>query len=593
MGGFVTSRQVVRVVGRALAQAVATFLVATFVVFALVSASRDGSPAEVVCGTDCTAAQLDQVEQRLGIDHSSFPMRYFNWLGEAVQGDLGTSWFSALPVSDSISARWALTLEVPVLAQILAIGLVAAGWTFARRRRLGERGRQWSTTAAIALWSLPSFGLAILLIHTFGIRWHLLPATGWVAWGDDPGEHLRHVALPLVALTIPSVGFWAWMILRFRPQSLRRFVEVVSIYAAVVLAWAIGAQMVLERVFALPGIGSAVLAAFQQRDEPVLLGLSVALVVVVVGVGFVAAIVRGLAASPIPIEPIEPVDPIEVLASKRGSRLRGSTVVSLVWLGAIALAGVAARFVDPPVLSTDATPDEVMRALTVDAISWTELNRLVHGADWVLRVVVPAGLIAAVVAVGAASLLRLRHRGPDLVIRTVLNGVAVLPFTALALLVAGALIFRRDWGTGVWILMAAVAATLVAPTSIGLRSRFEGQRRAPTLTAALAWWCRASAFGVVVLASLGFLGIRGEFEWGTLIIERQMLFANQITAALAPVFCIAMTAFSLRTVAEWLDPVAAGSGRAEIAGDAPPQVAGDHQGDGSLGLGWREPEPLG
>jgi peptide/nickel transport system permease protein len=275
---------------RAIAAAFTLFLLVTALFFFL---NVVGNPLSMMMGDKGTAAQAEAIKARLGLD-KPLPVRYAEYVAGIVQGDLGTSWKSRRPVMEMILERVPATLLLGSLALLIGmtfaipIGLLSA-------LRPGSWIDNFSRVIAVIANSLPSFWLAILLIILFAVHLGVLPATGRGTW--------KHLILPSVVLATASVP----LIMRVTRSAmlevlnkdyvrtarskglservvivrhaLRNAMIPVTTVTALRVGEIIGGTIIIETVFAYPGVGRVTIEAMTFRDYPV----------VIATVGFVAA----------------------------------------------------------------------------------------------------------------------------------------------------------------------------------------------------------------------------------------------------------------------------------------------------------------
>jgi peptide/nickel transport system permease protein len=295
---------VAEVIARRLALAVPMLLGMSVVVFLIVHLVP-GDPARAILGLNATPALIAQVRTQLGLD-DSLVSQYLGWLGNVVTGDFGTDYSSSAPISELLGQRLPVTVELAVVALLIAVaigvplGVAAAVW----RGRAADTAAQGVSMAGI---SVPDFWLGIVLILVFSLGLGVLPSSGWVPFGDDPVGNLEHVLLPALAL---GVGFGAVLIrvtraamldvlaqdyIRFCrakgvPESqvilkhaLRNAAIPITTVIGMQAGYLLGGAIVIEQVFSLPGVGRLVLDGVLQRNYPVVQGA-----VLVVGAMFIA-----------------------------------------------------------------------------------------------------------------------------------------------------------------------------------------------------------------------------------------------------------------------------------------------------------------
>jgi peptide/nickel transport system permease protein len=279
-----------------------TVVLASFVVFVLMQ-MVPGDPATAIGGLDATEEQLAEIRAEMGLDRPII-VQYGSWLGDAVTGDLGTSLWTGQPVSDVIAERLPATLQVVTLSIILAVlmgvpaGILAALWPNSVR----DRTVTGLSTLGIAI---PNFWLGMMLIYVFGLTLGWFPVSGFSGISSGLLPFLKSALLPAFAMA--TVG--AAEIARQLRASLldimssdyirtarakgvpRRKIIVQHAFrnAGVTLltivgllaSRMVGATVVIETVFAIPGAGSMVVEAVRQRDYPLIQGMVLVLAIIV------------------------------------------------------------------------------------------------------------------------------------------------------------------------------------------------------------------------------------------------------------------------------------------------------------------------
>lgn len=278
------------VLGR-LASFALTLLAASAVVFILLDI-LPGDPAAVLLGTSARPDTLAALRHQLGLDRPLL-LQYLDWIGGALSGDFGNSITYGVPAGGLIAERLAVTLPLASLALLIStalaigLGLIAA----ARQDRAADRAVMGFAQLGIAV---PDFWIGLLLILLFSSTLNWFSAGGWSGWTASPGQALKGLLLPAVALALPQAGVltrvtraalldvMAEEFVRTarakglsRGAALRRHVlpnallPVVTIIGLQFSFLAAGAVLV-ENVFALPGLGRLAYLALQQRDVVVL-----------------------------------------------------------------------------------------------------------------------------------------------------------------------------------------------------------------------------------------------------------------------------------------------------------------------------------
>lgn len=291
---------------------VLVFAVAT-ITFLLMSLSG-GSPARNILGEGATEQQVAAKAAELGLDLPLWE-RYWNWLSGAVTGDFGSSWFTNEPVMTSLANKFPVTLSIVTVAILVtAILATVLGITAAVKRGWIDRFVQ---VFAVIGFALPNFWVALVLVTIFAVNLRLLPATGFTPIATDPSKWALGLVLPVAALVIGTIASTAQQVrgatidilerdfvrtLRARgiaKSSLlfRHVLRNAATPALTVLSLQfvglLGGAIIIEKVFALPGIGSLAVAATTQGDLPQILGLVVVMVVLVVIVNLLIDLATG------------------------------------------------------------------------------------------------------------------------------------------------------------------------------------------------------------------------------------------------------------------------------------------------------------
>jgi len=291
---------------------VLVFAVAT-ITFLLMSLSG-GSPARNILGEGATDEQVAAKAAELGLDLPLWE-RYWNWLTGAVTGDFGSSWFTNEPVMTSLANKFPVTLSIVTVAILVtAILATVLGITAAVQRGWIDRFVQ---VFAVIGFALPNFWVALVLVTIFAVNLRLLPATGFTPIATDPSKWALGLVLPVAALVIGTIASTAQQVrgatidilerdfvrtLRARgiaKSSLlfRHVLRNAATPALTVLSLQfvglLGGAIIIEKVFALPGIGSLAVAATTQGDLPQILGLVVVMVVLVVIVNLLIDLATG------------------------------------------------------------------------------------------------------------------------------------------------------------------------------------------------------------------------------------------------------------------------------------------------------------
>ena len=249
-----------------------------------------GDAVQLMLGANAevTQAQIDALRHQLGLDQP-FVQQYLVWLGHVLHGDFGTSLTTGRPVLSEITAAAGVTVELTVLALVMAVVLaVPLGAAMAALRSTG--GNLAMRLLSIVGITVPSFWLATMLLYGVSA---LAPGWAVVGWRDfvaDPLGNLSGIALPVVSVALPVVASLARILRAAMMDALRQdyvrtarakglgertvllrhvlrnalipFVTQVGVIAGYLFA----GSVVVEQVFALPGLGRLIVGAIADRD---------------------------------------------------------------------------------------------------------------------------------------------------------------------------------------------------------------------------------------------------------------------------------------------------------------------------------------
>jgi peptide/nickel transport system permease protein len=270
-------------------------LVAVSLLTFLIASLLPGDLAYVILGDQATPDKVAALRHDMGLDQPIW-WRYASWLGHVLQGDFGRSFRTGQTVLQAVSERLPVSIELMLLAELaaLAIGIPLA---IACAVRSGSAFDRFMTGSAFGMLSVPAFLAAILLIYLFAVELRWLPATGYVPFGEDPVGNLRSFVLP--ALTL-ALGEWPVLMRVLRSDMIATLQEdyiamarakglkpsrILLVHAlkpssltlvtvtGINIGRLIGGTVIVESVFALPGIGRLLLGAIYTRDLIILQGV--------------------------------------------------------------------------------------------------------------------------------------------------------------------------------------------------------------------------------------------------------------------------------------------------------------------------------
>jgi peptide/nickel transport system permease protein len=294
MLGFV-ARRLLYLVPVLLAVSLLTFLIASLL---------PGDLAYVMLGDQATPEKVAALRHDMGLDQPVW-WRFVSWLGHVLQGDLGRSFRTGQTVLQAVRERLPVSVELMLMAEIigLAVGVPLA---IACAVRNGSAFDRLMTGSAFAMLSVPTFLSAILLIYLFAVELRWLPATGYIPFQEDPLGNLRFLVLPALTLALAE---WPGIMRVLRSDMIATLQEdyialatakglkpsrILFVHAlkpssltlvtvtGINIGRLIGGALIVETVFALPGIGRLLIGAIYSRDLVILQG-----VVLLVAAGFV------------------------------------------------------------------------------------------------------------------------------------------------------------------------------------------------------------------------------------------------------------------------------------------------------------------
>jgi peptide/nickel transport system permease protein len=270
-------------------------LVAVSLLTFFIASLLPGDLAYVILGDQATPEKVEALRHDMGLDQPIW-WRYIGWLGHVLQGDFGRSFRTGQTVLQAVMERLPVSLELMVLAELgaLAIGIPLA---IACAVRNGSAFDRFMTGSAFGMLSVPAFLSAILLIYLFALELRWLPATGYVPFEEDPVGNLRCFVLP--ALTL-ALGEWPVLMRVLRSDMIATLQEdyiamarakglkpsrILLVHAlkpssltlvtvtGINIGRLIGGTVIVESIFALPGIGRLLLGAIYTRDLIILQGV--------------------------------------------------------------------------------------------------------------------------------------------------------------------------------------------------------------------------------------------------------------------------------------------------------------------------------
>lgn len=291
-----------------LVRSAGVILLVTFASFSLMYADSRGI-AESVLGIGATDDAIDAKMTDLGLDRPLL-VQYVDWLGGALTGDLGRSFYTSESVNAALGTRAPVTLIMITITLLLtAVVSVVLGVTAAVRGGWADRLVQVLSVLGAAI---PPYVIAIVLVMVLAVQWHLFPATGYVPPVRGISPWLLSISLPVVALFLSTVAGSAS---QFRNATLdvlsRDYVRTLRARGikerdiifrhvlrnaappgftslSLTMIGLLGGTVFVEQVFALPGLGQLANQAAQDSDVPVVMGAVLVTILVVLAVNFLS-----------------------------------------------------------------------------------------------------------------------------------------------------------------------------------------------------------------------------------------------------------------------------------------------------------------
>ncbi len=295
------------------AQRVALGILLLFAVSVLIFAGTQilpGDVAQAILGQAATPEALANLRSELGLNDPAI-VRYFQWLGGLMTGDLGTSLTTRTPIAEALVPRLMNTLFLAFWAAVVSVPLAILLGLLAVRYRNGPIDKAISGLA-LASTSLPEFFIGYVLIFIFAVNWHWFPGISTVYAGMPFAARMQAIALPTAALTLVVLaqmmrmtraailnvmqsayvetaelkGLSAFDIIRRHamPNAIAPIINVVMLN----LAYLVVGVVVIEVIFVYPGMGQYLVDHVAKRDVPVVQAVGLIFAAVYIGLNIVA-----------------------------------------------------------------------------------------------------------------------------------------------------------------------------------------------------------------------------------------------------------------------------------------------------------------
>ncbi len=289
-----------------------TMLIVSFLAF-LAFQVIPGDPTNTILGTDATPEQVAALRAQLGLDRPFF-VRYFDWLFSFVRGDFGTSYSYSMPVADMLSGKLGVTLLLAVLSFLLTVVVsIPVGILSADRGGWLDKGL---TVLGQITMAIPPFFIGILLTYLFGLILHWFTPGEFVSPSADFWGSIGYLMFPAVAIALPRIAMTVKMLrsgilgelnkdyvrtahsrgndrgaILYR-HVLRNAVVPTVAFLAMTIADIVAGSVVIEQVFAIPGMGRLLFSSISNRDYPVVQAVIVLMAFWVVLINFLADMIN-------------------------------------------------------------------------------------------------------------------------------------------------------------------------------------------------------------------------------------------------------------------------------------------------------------
>ena len=275
-----------------------------------------GDPALTMLGVDAPDSAIEALRLELGLDRPAF-VRYFDWIAGLFQGEMGLSYVYRVPVTELIGQRLHVTLPLSIGAMVVAtlVSLTLGIFAATNHNRIGDYGVMGFSQLGLAI---PDFWFGILLIILFAVVLHLLPSGGFPGWDEGIWHGVRALLLPIftqaLSLTAIMTRVTRSSVLEValedyvrtaRAKGLSRraalwrhvlrnaLVPVLTI-GGLLVATVVTGTLVIENVFALPGVGKLIFDAISNRDLMVVKNVVLLFAAIVVAVNFAVDILYAI-----------------------------------------------------------------------------------------------------------------------------------------------------------------------------------------------------------------------------------------------------------------------------------------------------------
>lgn len=279
--------------------------VITFAVFQILP----GDPVRTMLGTEADEIQIESLRKELGLDRP-LQEQYIDWVKGLITGDLGNSIRFSMPVSDLLIDRLPVTLSVASIALFIVVLIALPLGIFAAKRQNKFSDLFLSSTTQLGM-AIPSFWLGMMLILYIGMNVDFFRINGYIPWSESITGALSTLLLPSLTIAIPQIAvkfrYVRTSILEqmqldyvrtirskglpeinvmFKHILKNSMIPILTIFG-LITAEIVAGTIIVEQVFALPGVGQLLVTAISYRDFPLVQGIVMYITIAVVCINFV------------------------------------------------------------------------------------------------------------------------------------------------------------------------------------------------------------------------------------------------------------------------------------------------------------------
>ena len=285
--------------------AIPVLLIVSMVLFLLLNV-MPGDAADSMAAADATAEEIAQLREDLGLNDPLY-IQYFNWLRNVIKGDFGISLLNGASVTEKIATRLPVTLELTLLAMTIAVAIALPMGVLSATKRNSIFDTIASVFSMIGV-AIPHFWLAMLLVILFAVKLHVLPASGFTPIDVSLAKNLRGMILPAFSV---GLGFAATVMRQTRSN----MIDVLSAdyintakakgMSNGVIVWKhgvrnalipvvtvigmqtgrlLGGAIVVESIFGLPGLGTAIVQSIFSRDYQMTMGCVMMVAIIIIAI---------------------------------------------------------------------------------------------------------------------------------------------------------------------------------------------------------------------------------------------------------------------------------------------------------------------